>query len=305
MMQSDRLPGDVQQVQAFAASSRFWSEGAVMTDLDGTAVHEVDGKAIISRSVELGLERVHAAGRQVLVNTLRFPLSIMRVFAAQWREATGDDMLAVTLNGSLLGRIREARDGQLVFDELEAFPLQPQDITELMEAVEGLCRAGCDDLLVFRYPRDWRQGELIWTPAAGRVAGVRAKYRSASHVASGPVDALAAALEAQPHCMVFMQIDAPQDRLMAYQHTQRTRFITRAGVDKRHGALALARLSGVVLGQSIGAGDAEPDTFLDETGFSVIVGNQDVRFRGKHATLRVADAPAFGELLLAVADAAR
>jgi hydroxymethylpyrimidine pyrophosphatase-like HAD family hydrolase len=304
-MSRDHLPGYVQQLQEFVSSSRFWSVGAVMTDLDGTAVHEVDGKSIISQSVELGLERVHAAGRQVLVNTLRFPLSIMRVFAQQWRRATGDDMLAVTLNGSLVGRIRRAADGQLVFDEMAAFPIDQEEIAEVMQAIEGLCRDHCDDLLVFYYPREWRQGEAIWTPNPARLDAIRAKYRSASHVFSGRVDALAVALQQQPICMVFLVIDASEDRLMAYQHGQRTRFITHAGVDKRRGALELARLTGVALDQSIGAGDAEPDTFLDETGFSLIVGNQDVRFRGKRATVRVPDAPAFGELLLVAASTTR
>lgn len=305
IMARDPLPDHVQQLQDFIASSRFWSAGAVMTDLDGTAVHEVDGKAVISQSVELGLERVHAAGSQVLVNTLRFPLSIMRVFAAQWCRATGDDMLTVTLNGSLVGRIRSSADGHLEFDEMAAFPLMHGELIEVMQLVEGLCRRDCDDLLVFHYPRDWRQGEAIWTPNPERLDAVRAKYRSASHVFSGTADALAAELHAQPICMVFVLIDAPQDRLMAYQHTRRARFVTHAGVDKRHGASALARMAGIALDQSIGAGDAEPDTFLDATGFSVIVGDQDLRFRGRYATARVPDAPGFGELLLVAANTAR
>ena len=40
-----------------------------------------------------------------MVNTLRFPLSIIRVFADEWLRATGCDMHAVSLKGSLIGRI--------------------------------------------------------------------------------------------------------------------------------------------------------------------------------------------------------
>lgn len=57
-----------------------------MTDLDGTAVHELEGRAMLSRTMELGLKRVHERGREVLINTLRFPLSVMRVFGAEWRR---------------------------------------------------------------------------------------------------------------------------------------------------------------------------------------------------------------------------
>jgi hypothetical protein len=134
---------------------------------------------------------------------------------------------------------------------------------------------------------------------------VQHKYLSASRVFSGSVDELEAVLQAQPLCMVFLLIDAPEDRLMAYQHTQRTRFVTHRGIDKRHGALALAAALGVSLADSVGAGDAETDTFLDEVGLAAIVGNQDIGFKGRYDTVRLPDAPAFGELLMAIADSAR
>ena len=76
----DKLLDYLPRLQRFLRDSRFAERGAVMTDLDGTAVHELEGRVVLSRSVELGLERVHAAGHEVLINTLRFPLSIMRVF---------------------------------------------------------------------------------------------------------------------------------------------------------------------------------------------------------------------------------
>jgi len=300
----DELLDYVPRLQRFLRDSRFTERGAVMTDLDGTAVHELEGRVVLSRSVELGLERVHATGREVLINTLRFPLSIMSVFGAQWRRASGSDMLVISLKGSLIGRIVAAGGGELAFEEIEARTLTAEEIAEVLTGVRGLCEQGVLDLLVFFYPRDWRRGELIWTPDPQRIAHVEHKYRSASWVFSGSVERLAAALNAQPQCMVFLLIDAPQDRLMAYQHTERTRFVTHRGIDKRHGAIALASALGISLADSVGAGDAETDTFLDEVGLAAIVGNQDIGFKGRYETVRLPDAPAFGEMLLAIADAA-
>ncbi len=298
----DTIESYVPTLQRFLRHSAFAERGAVMSDLDGTAVHEVEGRVILSRSMELGLKRVHERGREVLVNTLRFPLSVIRVFGAEWRRATGADVAAVTLKGSLVGRVATARSGELCFEEIAAFPLTAQEVAEVMKGVRGMVEQGVQDLLVFFYPRDWRCGELIWTPDAARVAAVQAKYRSASRVFSGPVQALEAELQAQPQCMVFLLIDAPEDRLMAYQHTERVRFVTHQGVDKRHGAQALAAALGVDLAHSIGAGDAETDSFLGAVGFAVIVGGAPLEYKGLQETVRVPDPAAFGEMLLTVAE---
>jgi hypothetical protein len=154
------------------------------------------------------------------------------------------------------------------------------------------------DLLVFHYPRDWRQGELIWTPDAERVDAVAAKYRSASRVFSGDVRAFGDTLLSQDLCMIFLLIDLPEDRRMAYQHTQRASFFTRAGINKRTGAEAMARHLGIDLEASIGAGDAPPDDFLDAVGFAIIVGdNPDMTYRGRVDTVRVSGIAEFGHLL--------
>jgi hydroxymethylpyrimidine pyrophosphatase-like HAD family hydrolase len=300
----DKLLDYMPRLQRFMRDSRFAERGAVMTDLDGTAVHEFEGRVILSKSVELGLERVHATGREVLINTMRFPRSIMQAFGAEWRRASGSDMLVVSLKGSLVGRIAATESGELAFEEIESFTLTAEELAEVLIGVRGLCEQGVEELLVFFYPRDWRQGELIWTPDAQRIAQVQAKFRSASRVFSGDIESLAAALHAQPQCLLLLLIDAPQDRLMAYQHTERARFVTHRGVDKRHGALSLAASLGVSLADSVGAGDSEIDNFLDEVGLAAIVGNQDVGFKGRYETVRLPDAPAFGEMLLAIADAA-
>jgi hypothetical protein len=295
---------DVETVLAqFLSESGFADDGAVLTDLDGTAVHEAEGRGFISAEVEAGLAEVHAAGRQVVVNTMRFPLSVMRVFGAEWFRITGHPIPLVSLNGSQVGVLRPDRDGALAFDELESFPLHDSEVREVMTGVRGIVDGGGDDLLVFWYPRDWRLGECIWTPRADHVQAVAAKYRSASRVHSGTPDDLEAELLAQPLCMLFLLIDAPEDRLMAYQHTERTRFVTHKGVDKRWGAQAIAHHLRLSLADSIGAGDAPADNFLDAVGLAVIVGPGALGYRGQRHTLRV-DAPAqFGRLLRAAAAA--
>jgi len=293
----------IAELATFLRSSRFAEQGAVMTDLDGTAVHEVEGRVLLSRSMEAGLKRVHDAGREVMVNTLRFPLSVMRVFGAEWHRVTGADVCLVSLKGSQVGRVTVSRGGEMAFEEIDAFPLAPAEVGEVMQGVRGMLAAGAPDLLVFFYPRDWRRGEEIWVADPGRVDAVRDKYRSASHVFGGDVAALQERLVAAPVCMIFLLIDAPHDRLMAYQHTQKARFVTHQGVDKRHGAEALARHLGVSLPDSVGAGDAETDSFLAAVGFAVIVGNQNLDYKGLAHTVRVADPAAFGDMLIKLGDA--
>ncbi|MFN2439965.1 MAG: hypothetical protein ABR503_12250, partial [Chitinophagaceae bacterium] len=74
------------QVQQFFNQSDFAESGGVITDLDGTAIHEFKGKYSIPQSVELGLQKIHALGRPVVINTLRFPLSVIRTFGKEWYE---------------------------------------------------------------------------------------------------------------------------------------------------------------------------------------------------------------------------
>ena len=51
------------KLQDFIHQSTFATSGAVVTDLDGTAVHEFQGKIIIPKEVELGLMRHYERGR--------------------------------------------------------------------------------------------------------------------------------------------------------------------------------------------------------------------------------------------------
>src|SRR5687767_4357242 len=89
----------------FVRGSRFHEVGAVVTDLDGTAVHEDQGRVVIPRSVELSLMKLVQLGRPLMLNTLRFPLSVLRTFGREWYGVSGAPLPTVTLNGSLLGNV--------------------------------------------------------------------------------------------------------------------------------------------------------------------------------------------------------
>ncbi|HEX4884138.1 MAG TPA: HAD family phosphatase [Casimicrobiaceae bacterium] len=285
----------------FVGTSRFRDRGGIVTDLDGTAVIERAGRIEIAESVEFGLKRLRELGRPVVLNTMRFPLSVMRTFGEAWLRLTGAKIPTVSLNGSQIGYVT-THGGELAFEEIDAFPLRAGEIDELVDGVRGLLDSGVDDLLVFHYPRDWREGELIWTPVPGREAHVLAKYPSASHVHADAVDALHERLHAQRPCMVFMLVDVPEDRLMAYQHTKRSNFFTRKGVDKAHGAREMARSLDFELAASIGAGDAELDTFLEDVGLALIVGNNDLAFGKAGRRLRLRDPLVLGDVLFRLAD---
>ena len=68
----------------FAQDSGFTQHGGVVIDLDGTVVHEEHGRTMIPRPVELGLKALYDRGRPVVLNSLRFPLSVMRTFGKEW-----------------------------------------------------------------------------------------------------------------------------------------------------------------------------------------------------------------------------
>jgi hydroxymethylpyrimidine pyrophosphatase-like HAD family hydrolase len=289
-------------LREFLASSNFARNGAIVTDLDGTAVHEFEGRVIVPEPVEFGLKRLHDSGHPFVINSLRFPLSVMRTFGRAWTSISNAPIPTVALNGSLIGHVLVDDRDQLVFREVDAFVLTPDEIDEMLKGVDGMLRDDVRDLLVFFYPRDWTAGEWIWTPDPSRLDAVRAKYRSATGVLATSFEELRDRLLADPVCMLFLLIDLPQDRLMAYQHTRRSNFITHKGVDKLHGAREMTARLGFDLGHCIGAGDAELDNFLEGVGLAVIVGGAALDFKGRHSTVRLADSMELGNLLFTVAE---
>ena len=290
-------PSPPSALRRFLADGAFVERGGVFTDLDGTAVLEREGVIYLPPEVDQGLAAIRRLGRPVIANTLRFPLSVIRVFADDWHRAAAAPLPLVTLKGAQIGRVVRDASGAAAFEEWDAWPLTEAEIVAIVERIEVLLGDGLDDLLVFSYPRDWTLGERIWTPLPGRVAAIEAKYRSASSVASSPLAALRDTLLSRPQSMIFLLVAAPQDRLMAYQHTRPSNFFTHAGISKRSGAEAIAERMGIDLIASIGCGDAPPDDFLDATGFSIIVGGLEVAHRGRVETVRVAGIAELGALL--------
>jgi hydroxymethylpyrimidine pyrophosphatase-like HAD family hydrolase len=289
----------------FVRHSRFATSGAVITDLDGTAVLEREGRVFVAPEVEFGLKNLRDLGRPVAVNSLRFPLNIVRTFGRAWASITDAPLPIVSLNGAVTGHIVETRGGSVVFDELDAVPLTTEDLQELLTGVRGLVESGLNELLVFHYPRDWTAGEIIWTPDPAHANAARAKYRSASEVFAGDVSELEARLLEGEVCMAFLLVDVPQDRLMAYQHARPGNFITRAHVDKLAGAERLAAALGFDLAASVGAGDTPMDSFLRGCGLAVHVGTLELEHDGRLATVRVPDAAALGDVLQRLAELQR
>lgn len=302
MNERPKLSSDVlSSIETFVKVSGFGSSGAVITDLDGTAVHEDQGRIFIPPPVEFGLQAVYERGHPVVLNSLRFPLSVMRTFGKEWLAISGTPIPVVSMNGSQLGFVGRDNKGELAFDEITAFPLSSTEIDSVLTGVDALLEDDIRDVLLFYYPRDWRLGEIIWTPIAEKVLHVKEKYKSASSVSAVTTEKLGEMLHDEEICMIFLLIERPADDLMAYQHSKPSNFFTAKGVDKRSGVRAMADHLEFDLVSSLGAGDTEMDSFLDDVGLSVQVGNHELPFRGHHNTIKLRDSFEFGDLLFHLA----
>ena len=292
------------KLQRFVEQSSFTTSGVVITDLDGTAVHEYQGKIAIPKEVELGLMRHYERGRPLILNSLRFPLSVIRTFGQDWYRLSNAPIPTVTLNGSLMGFVKKNEEQELIFEEAIAFPLTKEEIAAALKGVKSMLDGGIKNILVFYYPRDWRIGEVIWTPVAENVLPVKEKYASASAVTAVEFPKLQEQMLAEDVCMIFLLIDAPEDQLMAYQHTKRSNFITHKGVDKLSGAQAMAKFLQSDLQDSLGAGDTELDNFLSGVGLALLVGNHELAFRGIVDTIKLRDSMELGAVLFRAAELA-
>ncbi len=286
----------------FVRQSNFSKNGGVVTDLDGTAVHEADGRIYIPEPVEFGLKALYDAGRPVILNSLRFPLSVMRTFGKEWLAIANAPIPVVSMNGSQLGYVTKDAKDELCFEEIDAFPLESAKIDEVLAGVEKLLDDNIRDVLLFYYPRDWRLGEVIWTPVAEKVEHVKDKYRSASAVSAVEIEKLREQLHAEEICMIFLLIERPADDLMAYQHSKPSSFFTRDGVDKLAGTQAIAAHLGIDLNESVGAGDTAMDIFLNGVGLAVQVGRRELPFRGLRQTIQVENSFELGDLLFSLAN---
>ena len=289
------------QLQHFFNHSKFEECGGLITDLDGTAIHEFEGRYSIPQSVQLGLDKIYDLGRPIVLNTLRFPLSVIRTFGKEWYKISNAPIPTVLMNGSQIGFIMQNNEGNFLYNEIDAFPLEPNEISAVLQIVTSFIKNNDQDLLVFYYPRDWEQGELIWTPLADKTQTVQKKYLSASKVYSSSLENLRSDLHAQEICMIFLLIDVPQDRLMAYQHTKRNNFFTHKGVDKDFGAQKIADHLQFELKHSIGAGDSEMDNFLRSVGLAIHVANPLLSYESLLPPIKVKNSSEFGEILFELA----
>src|SRR5690606_11541232 len=146
----------MEALRDFAATSRFREGGGIVTDLDGTAVHEHEGRIVIPHNVSHALQRLNEQGHPIAINTLRFPMSVIGTFGQEWYAITNAPLPLISLNGSLTGHLTESRTGAIVFEETEACVLSHTEIGQVLTKVEGLISSGLNRLLVFYYPRDWR-----------------------------------------------------------------------------------------------------------------------------------------------------
>ena len=294
-------PEVIAAVENFVNISGFASKGAVITDLDGTAVHEDQGRIYIPPPVEFGLRAIYERGRPVILNSLRFPLSVMRTFGKEWLAIAGAPIPVVSMNGSQLGYVKTDENGEVSFEEIAAFPLAANEIDPVLAGVDALLEDDIREVLLFYYPRDWRLGEIIWTPVADNVLRVKEKYTSASSVIAVEPHKLAEMLHAEEICMIFLLIERPADDLMAYQHSKPSSFFTAKGIDKLTGTAALAERFDIDLASSLGAGDTLMDVFLSGVGLSVHVGPQSLPFRGLHQTIKLSNSFELGDMLFALA----
>jgi hypothetical protein len=296
------LPAQIAStLQRFHAESRFLAEGGVVTDLDGTALHEREGRLYVAETVAEGLKALADLGRPVVVNTLRFPLNVVRTFGWEWSAITSQPVPLVSLNGAMFGLLAPDGGETATFQELAAWPLSAAETKAAVERLAKLLETGLTDVVVFFYPRDWRAGEIIWTPSPDHAEAVRAKYLSASEVVSGPVEDFERRLLAAAPCMLSIQVDIPEDRRMAYQHVDPHQFVTTRGVDKLSGAREAAARLEFELQQSVGAGDTPMDAFLDGVGLALQVGPNELAFRGRMDTLRLGSPLELGYALFELA----
>jgi hydroxymethylpyrimidine pyrophosphatase-like HAD family hydrolase len=297
-----KLSSEVTEVvEQFFRSSAFTEKGGVITDLDGTAVHEDKGRIYIPEPVEFGLRAIYERGRPVVLNSLRFPLSVMRTFGKEWLAIAQAPIPVISMNDSQTGFVTTDEKGELCFEEIAAFPLSANEIDSVLAGVDALLEDDIREVLLFYYPRDWRLGEIIWTPVAEKVLHVKEKYKSASSVIAVEADKLAEMLHSEEICMIFLLIERPADDLMAYQHSKPSSFFTAKGVDKLSGTMALAEPLNFDLASSVGAGDTLMDVFLNGVGLSVQVGPQELPFRGSHNTIKLQNSFELGDLLFHLA----
>jgi len=312
-------PDQYAMLERFAKRPRMM-KSAWFLDLDGVALVEEHGNVFVSREVEQGIRDLDAQGWSVIINSARFPLSIIKSIASAWLSIYEADIPAVLLNGALIGSFKKQED-EVVFEEVAAFPLTRDEIEKLVlgiqEALGASISGGARDLAFFFYPRDWRKGEIVWVPEGTHIDSVRHKYRNASEIVSWSFSELRERMFEANICMAAQLIEKESDAsteqepdaLQSFQIRNPWDFFMTDGINKAAGSAIIAEKLKVCLADSAGAGDSKMDTFLAKVGLAVRVGHgkdmdqvkKEIPFWGIHETLDVDGPPDLGEAMRSLA----
>ncbi|QNF31190.1 HAD hydrolase family protein (plasmid) [Adhaeribacter swui] len=289
-------------IQNFVSQPLFRQHGGLMTDLDGTIVLHQNGNFSIPPEVQAGLNKLYQSNCPIILNTIRFPLSIIKTFAAVLYPLAQKPIPVISLNGSQWGYILLGENQEYRFIEAGAQPLIPADIQSCIADVRLLVQQQVPNIAAFYYPRDWTKGEIIWTPAENKVAELAQSYPSASHVYSSSLAILENNLNAEEISMIFLL--GKKDHLAAtFLQRNFKDFYTTTGVNKLTGAHAFVNQLGRTLNQFIGAGDTPMDVFLQETGAVIKVGNLPLDFDCQAPILPVETVAELGEVFTPMAEA--
>ena len=287
------------QIADFSNRLDFINKGGLMTDLDGTVIQERNGKHLIPAEVQQGLTDIYDTSCPIILNTIRFPLSVIKTFAFDWYHMSKTSVPLVSLNGSQIGYIDIDKKSNFTFQEVDAFPLREEDVKKFISDIEEILGNG-GSVMAFYYPRKWSKGEIIWTPEKEKVSEIKAKYRSASHVYSTNIQSFKEDLEAEDISMIFL-LATIMDANASYLHTNHKNFYTRQNVDKLHGAKKIISYLDREIENFIGAGDTPMDVFLKDVGQVIKVGNMDLNFHCKSPTIQLEHVPDIGEVFTEVA----
>src|SRR5688500_17671327 len=108
-MESDAVldEGVEEQLRHFLSQTSYASQGGIVTELDGTCVHEDQGRIYLPKTVEFALKELYDLGRPLMLNSLRFPLSVIRTFCRDWHSISKAPIPTVSMNGSQLGFVTQ------------------------------------------------------------------------------------------------------------------------------------------------------------------------------------------------------
>lgn len=281
-----------QEISDFSDSLDFMHKGGLMTDLDGTVIQQKDGRYFMPDPVRTGLMDIYNTHCTVIINTMRFPLSVIKTFADDWYNISKASVPLVSLNGSQTGFVHKEKSG-FTFEETDAFPLKNKDITTFISDLNNVLKDGGKPI-VFYYPRDWKKGEIIWTPDKGLVKEMKEKYRSASHVYGADIQKLHEDLNAEDISMIFLLPGADPDNSARF--TGFKDFYSHHNVDKLYGAKKMISQLGRKIDHFIGAGDTPMDVFLKEVGLVLKVGTMNLNFDCKSTVLQIDRLDEIGEV---------